>query len=283
MEAIIHAVIIGIVQGLTEFLPVSSSAHLILLPRVLGWDEGLINSSTFVVMLHMGTLAALLVYFWRDVIVLIGAFWAMLRERSLGDDPNRKLSLVLLLTIIPAALFGIVMEDWIDGFFYETLIFDYSAVIIIPFILVVGAAILWLAERFGTRERDLEQSDFGDAGFIGVAQALALLPGISRSGITIAAGLFRGLKRDASARFAFLMGIPIIAGAGLWKARHIVTGDAGDVDITVLAAGVIAAAVSGWLAIGFLLRYLRNHSTGIFIAYRLIAAAVFLLLLVLNA
>ncbi len=276
MEEIVQAIIIGIVQGLTEFLPVSSSAHLILLPRVLGWDDALINSSEFVVMLHMGTLAALLVYFWRDVLDLLAAFWALLRERSFGDDPNRKLSLVLLLTIIPAALFGLVFEDWIDEYFYD-------AVMVIPFILVVGAALLWLAERFGTRDRDLEQTTFGDAAFIGITQALALFPGISRSGITIAAGLFRGLKRDSAARFAFLMGIPIIGGAGLWKTRTIVSGGAGDIDIAVLAAGVIAAAISGWLAIGFLLRYLRNHSTGIFIAYRLVAAAVFLVLLAFNA
>ncbi len=273
MEEILQAIVIGVVQGLTEFLPVSSSAHIILLPRVLGWDDALINSSAFVVMLHMGTLAALLLYFWRDVLDLLAAFVALLRERSFGDDPDRKLALVLLLTIIPAALFGLVFEGWIDAFFYD-------AVIIIPIILVVGAGILWLAERFGTRDRDLRQADYGDAAFIGVAQALALFPGISRSGITIAAGLFRGLKRDAAARFAFLMGIPIIAGAGLWKTREIVSGDAGDVDIAVLLAGVTAAAISGWLAIGLLLRYLREHSTGIFIAYRLVAAAVFLVLLV---
>jgi undecaprenyl-diphosphatase len=276
LEEIVQAIIIGIVQGLTEFLPVSSSAHLILLPRVLGWDDALINSSTFVVMLHMGTLAALLVYFWRDVIVLVRAFLSLLRERSFGDDPDRKLSLVLLLTIIPAALFGLVFEDWIDAFFYD-------AIIVIPFILVVGAAMLWLAERIGTRDRDIEQSNFGDAAVIGVAQALALFPGISRSGITIAAGLARGLKRDAAARFAFLMGIPIIGGAGLWKARTIVSGEAGDVDIAALAAGVIAAAISGWLAISFMLRYLRNHSMGIFIAYRLIAAAIFLVLILVNS
>jgi undecaprenyl-diphosphatase len=275
LEEIVQAIIIGIVQGLTEFLPVSSTAHLILLPRLLGWDDVLINSAEFVVMLHMGTLAALLAYFWRDVLDLLAAFWALLRERSFGEDPNRKLALVLLLSIIPAGIFGLLMEDWIDAFFRD-------AIIVIPFILVVGAAILWLAERFGTRERGLDKTQYSDAAFIGVAQALALFPGISRSGVTIAAGLFRGLEREAAARFAFLMGIPIIAGAGLWKMRSIATGEAGDVDIVVLAAGVIAAAISGWLAIGLLLRYLRHHSTGIFIAYRLIAAAVFLVLIVVT-
>ena len=276
MEEILQAIIIGVVQGLTEFLPVSSSAHLIVLPRILGWDDELINSSTFVVMLHMGTLAALLLFFWRDVIDLAKAFVALLRERSFGDDPDRKLSLVLLLSLIPAALFGLVFEDFIDDFFYD-------AVLVIPFILVVGAMLLWVAERVGTRMRDLEHSDYADGVLIGIAQMFALFPGISRSGITIAAGLVRGLKRDAAARFAFLMGIPIIAGAGLWKSRDIVTGEAGDVDLAVLAAGVIAAAVSGWLAIRFMLTYLRDHSTGIFIAYRLVAAAVFMVLLLVNA
>jgi undecaprenyl-diphosphatase len=275
LDEILQAIIIGIVQGLTEFLPVSSSAHLIVLPRVLGWDDALINSPEFVVMLHMGTLAALLLYFWRDVLVLLAAAWAMLRERSLGGDPDRKLALVLLVSVIPAAIFGLVAGEAIEGFFYDV-------VIVIPFILVAGAGILWLAERFGTREHELEQAGFADAAVIGIAQALALLPGISRSGITISAGLLRGLKRDAAARFAFLMGIPIIAGAGLWKTRTIVNGDAGDIDLAVLLAGVVAAALSGWLAIGFLLRYLRRHSTGIFIAYRLVAAAVLLALLLLD-
>lgn len=275
MEEIVQAIIIGIVQGLTEFLPVSSSAHLIVLPQILGWDDALINSPEFVIMLHMGTLAALLVYFWHDVLDLTAAFLALLRERSFGDDPDRKLSLVLLISIIPAGLFGLVLEDWIDSFFRDS-------IIVIPLILVVGAAILWLAERIGSRERPLERAQFSDAAVIGLAQALALFPGISRSGITIAAGLFRGLEREAAARFGFLMGIPIIAGAGLWKIGSIVTGGAGDIDVVVLAAGVIAAAVSGWLAIGFLLRYLRGHSTGIFIAYRLVAAAVWIVLIVVT-
>ena len=167
---------------------------------------------------------------------------------------------------------GFLLEDWIDSFFRD-------AILVIPVILVVGALILWLAERYGTRERDLDHVDYGDAALIGAAQALALFPGISRSGITLSAGLFRGLTREAAARFAFLMGIPIIAGAGAWKTRELITGDAGQVDLVALAAGVIAAALSGWLAIGFLLRYLRTHSTLVFIVYRLVVAVVFFVLL----
>jgi undecaprenyl-diphosphatase len=262
VEQIVQAIVIGIVQGLTEFLPVSSSAHLILLPRILGWDDVLINSAEFVVILHLGTLAALLAYFWRDVLELLAAAWAAVRERSLAGDPRRKLAFVLALSVLPAALFGLVLEDWIDSFFRD-------AVLVIPLILVLGAAILWLAERLGRRDRDLDRAEFADGAII-------------RSGVTLAAGLFRGLEREAAARFAFLMGIPVIAGAGLWKVRSIATGGAGDVDVVALSAGVVAAAISGWLAIGFLLRYLRTHSTGVFIAYRLVAAAVFIVLLVLG-
>jgi undecaprenyl-diphosphatase len=273
VNEILEAIVVGIVQGLTEFLPVSSSAHLIVLPRILGWDDALINSPEFVVMLHMGTLAALLAYFWRDVIELLRAAWAALRERSLAGDPRRKLAVVLLLSVVPAAIIGLVLEEWIDRFFRDS-------ILVVPVVLAVGAGILWLAERFGTRERDLDRAEYADGIVIGLAQALALFPGISRSGVTLAAGLFRGLEREAAARFAFLMGIPIIAGAGLWKIRSLISGGAGDVNLSVLAAGVIAAAVSGFLAIRFLLRYLRSHDLGIFIAYRLVAAAVFLVLLI---
>ena len=272
MDPVLQAIIIGIVQGLTEFLPISSSAHLILLPPILGWDDELINSATFVVMLHMGTLAALLAYFWRDVLDLIAAGWAAIRERSLADDPRRRLAFVLLASVIPAALLGLALESAIESFFREQLI-------VIPLILAGGAGILWLAERSGRRDRTIEQTQIADGLIIGLAQALALFPGISRSGITLAAGLFRGLERESAARFAFLMGIPIIAGAGLWKARELVTGAAGSVDLTVLAAGVLSAAISGWFAIGLLLRYLRTHSLAIFIAYRLIAAVVFVVLI----
>jgi undecaprenyl-diphosphatase len=272
LEEIVQAIVIGVVQGLTEFLPISSSAHLILVPRILGWDDVFINSAEFVVMLHMGTLAALLLYFWHDVLELIAAGWAALRQRSLAGDPNRKLALIIVITVIPAGIFGSLFESFIDTFFRDS-------IMVIPFILVVGATILWLAEKVGTRDRALTQMTPSDGLVIGLAQAAALFPGISRSGITLSAGLFRGLTREAAARFAFLIGIPIIAGAGLWKVRGLVGGQASQVELEVLVAGVIAAAVSGWLAIGLLLRFLRTHSTLVFIVYRLVVAVVFFVLL----
>jgi undecaprenyl-diphosphatase len=268
MEAILQAVIIGVVQGLTEFLPISSSAHLILLPRLLGWDDAFINSPAFVVMLHLGTLAALLAYFWRELWRYACAALAVLRERRVGNDPERRLAVLLAASVIPAALVGVLLEDFVDTFFRERLL----AVVVL---LVVGALLLFAAERLAVHTRQMHELRVRDALAIGAAQALALFPGISRAGITIAAGLYLGLERPAAARFAFLMGTPIIAGAGLWKVRELVGGSAGTFDPLVLGAGMLAAAVSGLAAIAVLLAFLRRFSTDVFVGYRLAAAAVF--------
>lgn len=273
MELLLQAIIQGVVQGLTEFLPISSSAHLILLPRLLGWDDPFLTSPEFDVMLHLGTLAALLVYFWRDLIRLGIAWLASIRDRRLAADPDRRLAWLLLLTVIPAALVGALFEDFFDETFRDVLL-------VIPLLLVVGAGMLAFGERYGRRDRGLDKLRVRDALVIGVAQALALFPGISRSGVTIAAGLVLGLDRAAAARFAFLMGIPIIAGAGLWKLRVIVAGETSAFEPLVLAAGMTASALAGLAAIAFLLRYLRTRSTGIFIVYRLLFAAVAAVLLI---
>jgi undecaprenyl-diphosphatase len=255
------------VQGLTEFLPVSSSAHLIVVPRLLGWNDPFLNSAAFDVMLHLGTLVALLVYFWRDLWRLLVAWLRSIGERRLGDDPDRRLAWLLLITVVPAALLGVFLESFFDTAFRER-------IALVALFLVIGASLLWLAERQGRRERGLDALRPTDAIVIGAAQALALFPGISRSGITIAAGLFLGLEREAAARFAFLMGVPVIAGAGLWKTRELLGAGTGGFDSTVLAAGMIAAAVSGLLAISFLLAYLRTRDTSPFIVYRVAFAAV---------
>lgn len=267
MEQLVHAIVIGAIQGLTEFLPVSSSAHLIVVPQLLGWDDPFLNSATFDVMLHAGTLLALLAYFWRDCLRLVGAAWAAIRERTLADEPDRKLALLLLISIVPAALLGVAFESFFDHYFRDNLL-------LIPLIMLVGALFLWVADRLGRGTRDLDAGRIADAVIIGGAQALALFPGTSRSGVTIATGLLLGLRREAAARFAFLMGIPIIAGATLWKLRGLasagVTGD----DVVMMLAGMASAAVFGLLAIRFLLRYLRTNGLGLFVAYRVIFAVV---------
>jgi undecaprenyl-diphosphatase len=272
MDTLFQAIIIGIVQGLTEFLPISSSAHLILVPQVLGWDDPFINSAAFDVMLHMGTLAALLVYFWRDLWRYFKAGLAAIRDRRVGDDPDRRMALLLAVSVVPAALLGVLFESFFDTFFRESPLYICG-------LLVIGALILFAADRAARHVKKMEELRVSEALGIGLAQALALFPGISRSGITIAAGLFLGLERAAAARFAFLMGTPIIAGAGLWKIRQLAGGGAGAFEPTVLAAGVIASAVSGLIAIWFTLRYLQNHNTDIFVIYRIGAAIVFALLL----
>ncbi|MEO8463458.1 MAG: undecaprenyl-diphosphatase UppP [Chloroflexota bacterium] len=265
--SLLHALILGIVQGLTEFLPISSSAHLILIPRLLGWQDPFIDSAAFDVMLHMGTLLALLAYFWRDLIRLLLAWIGSVRDRRIGGDPDRRLAWLLLVSVVPAALLGAALE----GFFDRTFRDQYAW---IALFILVGAGLLWLGERRGQRRRGLDGMVWRDAATIGVAQALALFPGVSRSGITIASGLLLGLEREAAARFSFLMAVPVIAGAGLFKARDLVGQDLFGATGDQLAVGIIAAAVSGLLAIALLLRFLRTNPTTLFIVYRVGLAAV---------
>jgi undecaprenyl-diphosphatase len=269
MDALIHAAILGIVQGLTEFLPISSSAHLILVPRLLGWNDAFIDSTAFDVMLHMGTLVALLAYFWRDLIGLLGAWLASIRDRRIGADPQRRLAWLLVVSVIPAAILGAGLESFFDEAFREH--YQWIAVFVL-----VGAILLWLGERRGRQARSLDGMVLRDAVTIGVAQAIALFPGISRSGVTIAAGLLLGLTREAAARFSFLMAVPVIAGAGIWKSRTLIGADLGGAEEGQLVVGVVTSALFGFLAIAFLLRFLRSNPTTIFVAYRIVLAAVIL-------
>ncbi|MFN8519952.1 MAG: undecaprenyl-diphosphatase UppP [Chloroflexota bacterium] len=262
MDLLFQAIVIGAIQGLTEFLPVSSSAHLIVAPELLGWHDPFLNSATFDVMLHAGTLIALLVYFWRDVVRLLRAARDAIRDRSLAGDPDRRLAALLAISIVPAALLGVAFESFFDTYFRDNLL-------LIPLIMLLGALFLWVADRWGRGTRDLDQGRVQDAVVIGGAQALALFPGTSRSGVTIATGLLLGLTREAAARFAFLMGIPIITGATLWKLRSLASGGVSGDDLVTMLAGMASAAIFGLIAIGFLLRYLRSHGLGIFVAYRI--------------
>jgi undecaprenyl-diphosphatase len=269
----IQALIMGLVQGLTEFVPISSSGHLILVPWAMGWNDPFINSLAFSVMLHMGTLLALVAYFWRDWLTLIPAGLASIRDRSLRDDPDRKMAWLLVVATIPAVLVGPLLSDTIESWVREPAR--------VAVMLCVGAAVLWLAERWGSKVREMESMTFGGALGIGVAQVLALVPGISRSGISIAAGLFEGLNREAAARFSFLMATPVVAGAGLWEARKLLTGEAGvHPETRLVLIGFVAAATSGVLAIHFMLEFLRRQPVTLFVVYRVLAAAaVFMILL----
>ena len=275
MDLIIQALVMGIVQGLTEFLPVSSSGHLIIVPWVFGWDDAFITSLAFSVMLHIGTLIALLVYFRADWLRLIPAGLATIRDRSFRGDPDRKLAWLLVAATVPAAIVGFLFDD-----FFETQVRQIGLVAVT---LVVGGVILWVADRVGGRTKGVEDVTFPIATGIGAAQALALIPGISRSGISISAGRFAGLDREAAARFAFLMATPITAGAILFEGRKLLTGEAGvDVAIAPLLVGLVSSLVAGLLAIRFMLSYLRTRSLSIFVWYRFVLAAVVVVLLVVR-
>lgn len=280
MELIFQAALIGLVQGLTEFIPVSSSAHLELTPWILGWEQdGLIGSLSFNVFLHLGTLLALLVHVGRDWVRLLGAMWRSIVERRIGDDRDRRLGWVLVLATIPAALIGFALEDAIEAAFHGDA--DLSRLAIAGF-LVVGAVILFAADRLGTRQRDLDHVGPGRALAIGLSQAAALLPGISRSGATISAGLAFGLTRETAARFSFLLATPITLGAGIYGSRHLVTATHTSTEWVAIGVGFVAAAVSGAFAIGFLLRWLRTRSVAIFCAERVALAALVVVLLAIG-
>lgn len=268
MDQILQALVMGIAQGLTEFLPISSSGHLILIPYLFGWDDTFLNSLAFSVVVSGGTLAALLVYFREDWLRLVPAFFASLRDRSLAGDANRRLAWLLVLATIPAAVIAFLLNDFIDE--------NVRKPGLVALLLVVGGAIMWLADRWGPRTHTIEGLTARGAVGIGLAQALALFNGVSRSGISISAGLFAGLDREGATRFSFLMATPITALAVVWESLKILRGDVGGAEPLPLLVGVVAAFAAGILAIEVLLRYVRSRSLNVFVAYRLVLAALVL-------
>jgi undecaprenyl-diphosphatase len=273
MDLSIQALVLGLTQGLTEFLPISSSGHLVLLPWLFGWKDPFIDSLAYTVVLHMGTLLALVVFFWRDWLRLIPAGLATIRDRSFAGDRDRRMTWLIVVATIPAVIVGPLLNDTLES--------AVRAPALVALMLCVGAAILWLADRWGSRQREMDSLTFGGALGIGIAQVVALVPGISRSGVSISAGLFQGLTREAAARFSFLMATPVVAGAGVWEARKLLTPEAGVTpEANVIVIGFVAAAISGLVAIRFMLEFLRRQPLTVFIAYRVVAAIlVFVVLL----
>ena len=279
MGELVEAFIVGVLQGLTEFIPVSSSAHLELAPWLFGFESSrLVGTLAFDVFLHLGTLVALLAYFARDWVRLARAWFASIGERRIGDDPDRRLAWLLFAATIPAGIIGLTLEDVIAS----TVHGDSDGVrLAIAVALVVGGAALWLADRFGRRDRSLAGLSLPMALLIGFSQALALMPGISRSGATITAGLAVGLTRENAARFSFLLATPITLGAGLYGSRHLFAESLTTTEWTAVGIGFVASMLAGLLAIGFLLAWLRRRSVVAFSLYRFaFAAAVITLVLV---
>jgi undecaprenyl-diphosphatase len=261
---VFQAVILGLVQGLAEFLPISSSAHLVLTPWVFGWsDPGL----SFDVALHVGTLVAVLWYFRAEWVKLTRSAIALLRTRRADTEEKRRF-LYLVIATIPAAIGGILLED------YAETVFRSPALMAVT--LMVMGVVLWAVDRYAVQNRPLGSLGWKDALLIGLAQVLALVPGVSRSGSTMTAGRALGFDRQSAAVFSFLMSMPVTAAAALLKVPDLLRTEG----ITVtLVAGVISAGVSSWLAIAVLLRYVSRHSFGVFAVYRLALGAVILTLL----
>ena len=278
-----QAFFLGILQGATEFLPVSSSGHLVLVPWLLGWaSPGL----AFDAVVHWGTALAVVAYFWRDWVSLVRAALLSLRAltlRRLRTEPSlepsqgsqdARLAWLILLGTVPAALIGWLLED-----FFEHMFGRPAAAAVF---LLVTAGILTASERFGRRERDLDTLTWPDALLVGLAQALAIFPGISRSGSTIAAGLARGLRREPAARFSFLLATPVILGAGLLKVVDLAQMGGLAAQVPSLAVGFAAAGVVGFGCIHFLLRYLQRRRLYPFAVYCAIAGAACLIVAVLR-
>ncbi len=251
----IQALVLGVLQGLTEFLPVSSSGHLVIIPWLLGWPAA---SLTFDTMVHWGTLLAVLIYFWHDVVYYIRAAVLSLVQRTL-EVPGARAAWAIAIGTIPGALAGALLQKQFEALFHS----PHAA----AGFLLVTALILVASELVGQRIRSIDHITLLDGLIIGIGQAIAITPGISRSGTTIATGLTRGLTRESAARFSFLLGIPIIFGAGLLQLKHLSGGSATVEPTTMLLIGFVAAAASGFLAIHSLLRYLKRHSLYVFALY----------------
>lgn len=258
-----QAVVLGIIQGLSEFLPISSSAHLALTPWLLHWPE---PGLSFDVALHTGTLVAVLAYFRAEWLRLLRAAWEIVTTRKVATESQRRVVLLIIATI-PGGIAGLALDKYAET--------TFRAPTLIAWAMIILGILLWLADRGAREVRTLSDMKTRDALLIGVAQIFALIPGVSRSGSTITAGLADRFDRESAAVFSFLMSMPIIAAAAILKVPHVLH----EQGLTApLAAGVLASAISGWLAIAALLRYVTRRSYGVFALYRVLAGIAVLLI-----
>lgn len=258
----LHSAILGTLQGLTEVLPISSSAHLIIIPWFFRWPE---SGITFDVALHLGTLIALCLYFWRDILELALNFFSALAGNGLHTPTNR-LPFYIIIGTIPAAIAGKTLEAPIEE------IFRKSPALIVIFLILFGL-ILALSDTIGAKHLKMDRITLKSALIIGLAQCLALIPGVSRSGITITAALFLGFNRETAARYSFLLSLPIVAGAGFLKVGHLVKHGVPAGEMEALAIGIVTSALFGYLSVAFLLKFVQKSSLYPFVWYRLLAGA----------
>lgn len=267
MDRIIEAIVYGIIQGLTEFIPISSTAHIRIVPALLNWDD---PGAAYTAVIQIGTLLATFVYFKKDILELINGFFRAVKNRSYKDDPYARLSLLIIIGTLPISFFGLTLKKYIEGGFRGLYVISAS--------LIVLAIILFIAEKVTRHRKEFEQISVLDGIIIGFAQAVALIPGSSRSGVTITAGLFCGLRRDTAARFSFLLSIPAIFLSGvyeLYSERHALLQE----NTIGLIVATVVSGIVGYLSIAFLINYLKTRSNLLFIVYRIVLGIIILVLL----
>ena len=269
----LEAIVLGLVQGLTEFLPISSSAHVRIVPALFGWED---PGAAFTAVIQIGTVAAVLLYFRAELWLITRKLLVSLRDRTLWRTPDHdaRLGWYIVLGTIPISVIGLAFKDTIEN--------EVRSLELISTVMILFSLVLWQADRTGRQEREVEQVNSRDGLVIGFAQALALIPGVSRSGATISFGLFQGLTRSAAARYSFLLSVPAVVLSGLFEMRHI--GDTGATAGAVpTAIATIVAFVVGYATIAWLLRYVRNHDFTIFVVYRVAIGVIILALAVSGA
>ncbi len=279
--SILDAILLGIIQGLTEFLPISSTAHLTLFGRLSGIvsTEHYAAWTAFIAVIQLGTLVAVLIYFFRDLTQILFSFTTDLKSGGLsalggGMSADGRLGLLIIAGTIPIGIAGVFLSDFIHGVFTKNLV-------VIGLSLIVLALLLWLAEKTASHARQADTLSFKEALLIGIAQAFALIPGSSRSGTTLTAGLFLGLTRQSAARFSFLLSVPAVFASGVHEMLSLEANPFEFGVMNVLVATVVSA-VSGYAAIAWLLRFLMKRTTLVFVCYRLALGAILLTLVFLN-
>ncbi|MFL5816872.1 MAG: undecaprenyl-diphosphate phosphatase [Conexibacter sp.] len=261
----LQAIVEGVVQGLTEFLPISSTAHLRIVPALFGWED---PGAAFTAVVQLGTMAAVLLYFRADLWRIVRAWLGGLRDPAERRTLDSRLGWYIILGTAPIAVLGLAFKDPIEN--------EFRNLYLIGAALIVFGLVMAFIDETAKRTRRIDSLDARDGAFVGFAQALALVPGISRSGATICAGLLRGFDRAAAARYSFLLSVPAVVLSGLFELRHVGGEGSAPAGATILA--VVIAFITGYASIAFLLRYLAHHTLGVFVAYRVIVGTLVIVL-----
>jgi undecaprenyl-diphosphatase len=267
MENIIKAFVYGVIQGLTEFIPISSTAHIRVIPALLKWGD---PGAAFTAVIQIGTLIATLIYFRQDIFYMVSGFLNALKTRKFFEDPYSRMFILIIVGTLPISIFGLAFKRFIEG--------DARGLYVVSASLIGLAVILFIAEKISSKKKEFTEITVKDGLIIGLVQALALIPGSSRSGVTITAGLFCGLKRDVTARFSFLLSIPAVGLSGLYELyseRNTLLNE----NALNLAIATVVSGIVGYIAIAFLINYLKTRSNLIFIIYRVLLGLIILFLL----